>query len=876
MGFHVVDRLQTRSGTILRDAPCFPVAVGVICGIVFEHRLDLGITVYSVIFVAVLTAALIRRRHPLVGPLLVFLGASCLGAMSSVAVARPTRTSDIASFAQFPARIARVRGTVVDAPRVRRIPDYPFRRWSYQSDGSRFLLDTDAIEGRDGDIPVKGRIRVTVSETVLDLRPNERVQVFGRLLRLQPPANPGSYDWTSYHRRNGVEATLICDQRENITRLDPAPPRERPYSIPWIRTRVRGLLVDDVVTGAGEEASLLEAMILGHRSRLDRRLNDIFIRAGCIHFLAVSGVHVAIVMFLVRMVFRFSGAGRVTSLLGMLTAVALYVTIAEPRPPILRAGVIAALYCLARLFGRSSAHINWLSVAALALIAVHPATIFDVGFQLSFAAVLGVVYLSPALRATGAGMWRLVIKRSRSDAMLLDMVGAARFAGKTATIRSTAVSRTAARMGRRIALLFAISLAAWLAGAPIVATHFQRLQPYGALNSLLVFPFVALIMGLGFAKLAVTAISPALGSVLTSLLVWVDSLLIRLVDFLGSLPGATLTCMTPPWWVVLSYYGVLIAAVGLIATDTPLDRENGNSGITRSPPYTAARRVALAIAVASFFTTCLVWFNTGRPTGRLTVTVLSVGAGSATVIELPNGDAVLYDAGSSGSYDVGHSVIVPFLRHRGISRIARIYVSHPNLDHFSGVPAIVTEVECGPVIVNRYFDTLSPPHSPSRHLLDLLDNGGHTLDIHETGDTRWEFGGAVFEMLWPRPPFDIPMTANNSSTVLRISYAGYSVLLPGDVEDVAQRAMIEEGDLRADVLVLPHHGSIRASSKAFFNAVGASIVIRSSGERAAETYSGLESLIGAIPLYNTADVGAVEVVIDENGVRATSLRTGPS
>ena len=267
------------------------------------------------------------------------------------------------------------------------------------------------------------------------------------------------------------------------------------------------------------------------------------------------------------------------------------------------------------------------------------------------------------------------------------------------------------------------------------------------------------------------------------------------------------------------------------------------------------------------------WQWPKRP-GRLTATFLAVGRGSATVIELPDGRTILCDAGTSSPYDIGRSAVVPFLRHRGIRRIDRVHLSHANLDHFSGLPTIIEEIPTGPVIVNGYFESRSPAGSPSRHLLELLARRGRWVQTLDPPPTYWELDGVTFEHLSPPDGLADEVSTNNTSTVLRVSYAGHSILLTGDIDEHALHALINRGNIHADVLVAPHHGAVRSSTGSFIAAVAPSVVIRSSSERTEETYSGLQQIIGTIrgtgsipELYNTADVGAVEVVIDRDGVR---------
>ncbi len=625
------------------------------------------------------------------------------------------------------------------------------------------------------------------------------------------------------------------------------------------------MLTDDLATGAAEEASLLEAMVLGHRSRLDRRLNEIFIQAGCIHFLAVSGVHIVIVMFFARLLCRaFMAPPRVTTWV-MLIAVCTYAAVAEPRPPILRATVIASLYCVSRLLGRERACLNWISASAILLALFDPPMVFGVGYQLSFAAVLGVSYLSPAL-LVGVASARLRRSRVDDDRRLAEV--RVKSTGRLARARR----KSGYALRRYVIAGLAITFSAWLAALPLVADHFQRVHLWGALNSLVAFPLVSVVMGLGFVKLVVGAILPGVGSVIAGALAAADSLLISLVQRLGWLPGASLVAPSPPWWFIVSYYVFLLSFVFRFPRDVllfwgpaPVAGQQ-QSARPRAPAYMCG--VALALLVV-----CSVAWRWPRTADRLVVTVLSVGAGSATVVELPDGRTILYDAGSSSPSDVGRNTVVPYLRHRGITRINRLYLSHPNLDHFSGLPSVLEEVETGPIIVNGYYGARSPRRSPSRHLLDLLAEREHPIETLDPATSQWKLGGVTFELLWPRGQLDETLLTNDTSTVLRLSYAGHSILLTGDIEERGQRALLQRSDLRADVLVLPHHGSVRPSSKAFIDAVLPRAVIRSSRQRMDDTFSRLQLIVGAIPLYNTADVGAVRIVIDADGIFVSTTRS---
>ncbi|MCH7994669.1 MAG: hypothetical protein IIB57_09520 [Planctomycetes bacterium] len=129
------------------------------------------------------------------------------------------------------------------------------------------------------------------------------------------------------------------------------------------------------------------------------------------------------------------------------------------------------------------------------------------------------------------------------------------------------------------------------------------------------------------------------------------------------------------------------------------------------------------------------------------------------------------------------------------------------------------------------------------------------------------------ERLWPPGDGTRKLSPNDSSWVLRLSYLGHSVLLTGDIEELPLRALAQRDDVHADVLFLPHHGGVRPSLPEFLEAVSPRVLVLSSHRRTADTVSGLVEIVGHRPLFNTADIGAVEIVLDESGVHVSTPTT---
>jgi ComEC/Rec2-related protein len=225
------------------------------------------------------------------------------------------------------------------------------------------------------------------------------------------------------------------------------------------------------------DAGLARALLLGDRGRLDRRDRTLFRHTGQAHLLAVSGLHVGLLLAGLVGLLRLLGLGlRATWALGLLAAVFLVPFTGAP-PSAVRAGLGAAAWFGARLLGRTPRGLGVLALVAVLVLVHRPAGVEALSFQLSFAAVLGILLIAPRLRV------RLVRPRPVVQGLLPP---------RRAPLR-TALS---------------VSAAAWIVTAPLVAAHMGRFCPTGPLLALLTIPLTALLLATGSVVLAAGACPP--------------------------------------------------------------------------------------------------------------------------------------------------------------------------------------------------------------------------------------------------------------------------------------------------------------------------------------------------------------------------------
>ncbi|NOX58178.1 MAG: DNA internalization-related competence protein ComEC/Rec2 [Planctomycetes bacterium] len=816
--------------------PILPWGIGIIIGIALESRTFLHPLLCLVVILACGILAAFHFIRARAGLILILVAAISFGALRHHAAFRAISTDDTARLVSGEKTLAKVAGTISTPPQTRRTGYEPFEPWLHRTDQTWFILRIENVNVGEGPQQASGLVRVTISEPTLAPQEGDRVEVSGWLSATRPPRNPGQRDWSLYNARHGIRTQLRSPRAENINVLHTRTSHSNPLA-----NHFRKLLLGASVDSGDESATLLDTMVLGHRSAVDEEVERLFIDTGCAHYLAVSGIHIAMLASLVWFPARFLGADRRMGAALVIASVVLYVTVADARPSMLRAAVMACSYGFALLLRRRGSVINTLAFAASLLLAIDPLSLFDIGFQLSFIAVLGIVLLSP-IPMSAYWYFRGPTARAKTTVTSpaeLDLVLQKK--QHTSTVMNGIL--------RWAGTLICVSIAAWVSTLPIIALHFGRCAPIGWLHSFIAFPFVFGVMAMSFLKLAVGLLLPFIAQYTNSPLEFTTQTLRNVLSTSRDIFGGPIEVTPPAAYTICAYY------VGLLAIVYYFRR-----GWSR-------RGIAIVLVLATFVVASWCWPR--RTTDALAITQLAVGRGTSTVIELPNGNVWLYDAGSSSPSDPGKNTILPLLRHRSIRQLDGIIISHANLDHFGGVPSVLKDKRCDVVYLNTTGKKNAEERdTPFDTLCNVLrDMKQDTLPLR-AGDTLDWGEGVTAQILWPPTQTPAHLDANDRSIVVKILYAGKSVLLTGDIGFAAQQRLIENEDIGADVLILPHHGAVEDNTAAFIRIVGPKHLIRSSFVKNSESPK-LQRAAGMLHIYNTADVGSIEITLTDDGIKVS-------
>jgi competence protein ComEC len=353
---------------------------------------------------------------------------------------------------------------------------------------------------------------------------------------------------------------------------------------------------------------------------------------------------------------------------------------------------------------------------------------------------------------------------------------------------------------------------------------------------------------------------PPLGESLGAVCGWALHATEVLVRWAETVPGSYWYANGPAVWWLCVFYG----AIGLWAL-IPALRPHWRW-------QAAAAMVWAAIGYASI--------GAGRTSlDELRCTFLAVGHGTCAVLELPNGQTILYDAGSLGSPEMAHRTIASFLWSRGIDRIDALVLSHADIDHYNATPGLLERFPVGVVYVSpMMFDPLATGGNlqAPNYLRDVLAASGVPLrEVWMSDRLRADGSNALIEVLHP-PREGVMGRDNANSLLLAVEFAGRRILLPGDLESPGIERVMADPPLDCDVLLAPHHGSENSDPPGFAAWCRPEWVVMS-GRRPERTLLSAASYEqSGASVFHTALSGAVTCLVSEQGVRtATYLSMSP-
>ena len=555
-----------------------------------------------------------------------------------------------------------------------------------------------------------------------------------------------------------------------------------------------------------KDSGLLLGMLLGESAWVEGETLRLFQRLGLSHLLSVSGSHVSLLMGLIAVLFSYLSLPRKITGCGIFLLLVCYGILCGGKASICRAGILGSGVLWGNLHRKKADSSAFLGAALLILLAWHPFWVWDIGFQLSFSAALGLITLQKPVQE------RLHFLPPFFAAGL------------------------------------SVPISAQLLSLPFLVQHFHSLSFVSLPANLFLVPLLSLVLSL-------TAVGSVLGAVgakivarfFLSIAAQSTGFCLWLGEFLCKLPGSHwITGAVLPW--IWPLYGLLLVALF------------NKSQFGYWGKWLRGGTVFLS-GIGILFILLLPQFQNKN----FTVYFLDVGQGDCALVCTPDGGHILMDTGGlSGGYDVGERIIVPVLRGLGVEKVDAVFLSHGHHDHTGGLAGLLRWIPVESLYLPR--ETLTPN---LEYIIKQGINMKNVKFVYKIQTNQKVFlkGSIICTVEAPEEP--AKGGSNETSAIVRVTADGRSILFTGDAPaEIEHLAATKQ--IRSDVLKVSHHGSKTSSDWEFLQAVAPQLAVISVGRENRfghphqETINKLSAL--SIPVARTDQSGAIRVQLDAEGI----------
>ena len=628
------------------------------------------------------------------------------------------------------------------------------------------------------------------------LRAGDNWQMTVRLKAPHGNSNPHGFDYELWLWEQGIQATGYVR-----TGKSDAPPQKLSggwaHPIERARQGVREAIFERVDNR--QLAGVLAALVVGDQNAIERADWDVFRATGVAHLMSISGLHITMFAWVASMVigWLWRRSTRLTPALclavpassagawGGLALAALYALFSGWGVPAQRTIWMLATVVILKQSGKQWPWpIVWLLAMAV-VVAIDPWALMQAGFWLSFVAV-GVLFASaaPAAQTVNAP---ILGANSVGKSLALGLRDK-EYAFKPGVF----VSSTLSTLARLTASLVQAAREQWvitLALTPLSLLLFNQVSVVGLLANAVAIPWVTLVV-------TPLAMAGVLWSPLWDAAALAVQLLTILLQWLAAMSWATISVAAAPLWcAVAGVAGGTLLALGL-------------------PLHWRLLGVPLLLPV-------LLWQPLRPDVGQFEVLGADIGQGNALIVRTAS-HSLVYDTGPkfSRESDAGNRVLVPLLRATG-EKIDLLMLSHRDIDHIGGAPAVLAM-------------------QPQARLVSSIEDGHELQAIRKSerclAGQKWNWDGVDFEVLHPlASDYAAQAKSNAMSCVLRISNGFKTALLAGDLEAAQELRLVGDPEanakLKADFLLMPHHGSKTSSTAPFLDAVNPQFALAQAGYR---------------------------------------------
>ena len=663
------------------------------------------------------------------------------------------------------------------------------------------------------------QIYIEVKKNV-QLEYGDKVRLRGEFQKGSEQRNTGGFDYQLYLKSIHIYGTLKVESYQKISS----------DNVNWIEKSINTIKlamtenIEKVLEK--EEAQIVKGLILGDTTALEEELKEKFQIANISHVLAVSGMHIIYIIMGIEIVLKkWIGKRHVkyVVIIGLL----FYMVLTGYTSSIVRAGIMGMMNILAFLVYRKND--IWTSIAiSLGIILIqNPYAITGVGLQLSYLGTIGIILFNKNIK-----QYLDNVKWIKNNIQLKK-------------------SKRISKIVENLKDMISVTLSAQTMILPIMLYHFNMIGIYFVVANILVSIIIGPIMFLSIIFIFSSFIHLQISQFISIFLSLGIQILMQISN-LANLPFSKIYVPTPSVLFIFIYYIGILAGnqIYVIYTSKYLNgtkrRVKNLIALMKYRLYEKKKKTKKiyqkilrernikAFIKRTYKGIFLIIFLIGiyQFPKDLEIYFLDVGQGDSCFIVTPNHKTILIDGGGSTSntFDVGKDTVIPYLLDKGYTKLDYVFISHFDQDHVGGILPVLEEFKVGQIFISKQGEKSENYET----FLEIVEQKNLKVQEVKIGD-KITIGDVTFHILWPSGNQIEENILNNNAMVMKLQYKSFSMLFTGDIEEVAEKKMLDTYKnhldmLKATVLKVAHHGSKSSSTEEFLKAVNSKVAMIGVGE----------------------------------------------
>ena len=650
--------------------------------------------------------------------------------------------------------------------------------------------------------------------------------------------NYGGFDYSLYMKTQKLYGTFEIENYELINKNKGNKLEEK---ILDFKKYVKNILNTNLQK---DEANLCIGLLIGDRTNISKQIEEDFKNSNLTHMLAVSGSHFTYIILAISFVNKGIKRKRLGQII-MIIVIILFMNLTGNTASVVRSGIMAIYIILASIFHKRADIWTSMAVAIIIQLINNPYAIFDIGLQLSYGGVIGIVVfnkniLSKILYFDNYIKINIKEKIQKNNKY------------KMQEINNTEIKLS--KVKKYIIEASAVTISANIVIIPIMMYHFNTISFTFLISNLLVGPILGFVVIFGFILIFLSFILNSFLMPFFFILNILISIILYIAHICANLPFSKVFVPTPNKLMLVLFYLNLFILFYYKEKNVKNKKQKYSS-------------ILLIIIIIFNF----IYPLADSTKKNLTINFIDVGQGDSTLIRVDNKNILIDGGGSlySDSFDVGEKTLFPYLLDRGITYLDYVIVSHFDADHFQGLEYVINNIK----VKNAIISSLGQNSKEFETFLNLAKKKKINIIYVKKGDSI-NFNNAKIEILYPDNEIINGNAKNNNALVCKLIYNNFSMLFTGDIEEIAEKKILKlyeknKEKLRADVLKVGHHGSKTSSSYDFIKTVFPKIALIGVGKDNNFGHPNLGVIErlekSGATIYRTDYMGEIELSIKSNG-----------